>query len=96
MRLSIILPTLNEAEGIAAALAPLQPLRRAGHEVIVADGGSADGTPALAAPLADRVIAAPRGRAPGSHTRAARWSWVHLASAYLGSADPRHAPYPCA
>jgi rSAM/selenodomain-associated transferase 2 len=63
MRLSIILPTLNEAEGIAAALAPLQPLRRAGHEVIVADGGSADGTPALAAPLADRVIAAPRGRA---------------------------------
>ena len=63
MRLSIILPTLNEAEGIAAALAPLQALRRAGHEVIVADGGSADGTPALAAPLADRVIAAPRGRA---------------------------------
>lgn len=63
MRLSIILPTLNEAEGIAAALAPLQALRRAGHEVIVADGGSADATPALAAPLADRVIAASRGRA---------------------------------
>lgn len=63
MRLSIILPTLNEAEGIAAALAPLQALRRAGHEVIVADGGSADGTPSLATPLADRMIAAPRGRA---------------------------------
>jgi rSAM/selenodomain-associated transferase 2 len=31
--------------------------------VIVADGGSGDGTPQLAAPLADRVIAAPRGRA---------------------------------
>jgi rSAM/selenodomain-associated transferase 2 len=29
----------------------------------VADGGSSDGTAALAAPLADRVIAAPRGRA---------------------------------
>ncbi len=63
MRLSIILPTLDEAAGITAALAPLQALRRAGHEVIVADGGSTDGTPALAAPLADRVIAAPRGRA---------------------------------
>lgn len=63
MRLSIILPTLDEAAGIAAALAPLQALRRAGHEVIVTDGGSADGTPALAAPWADRVLAAPRGRA---------------------------------
>ena len=63
MRLSIILPTLNESDGIADALATLQALRRAGHEVIVADGGSADGTPSLATPLADRVIAAPRGRA---------------------------------
>ncbi len=63
MRLSIILPTLDEAAGIAAALTPLQVLRRAGHEVIVADGGSRDGTPALAGPLADRVMLAPRGRA---------------------------------
>lgn len=63
MRLSIILPTLDEAAGIAAALLPLQALRRAGHEVIVADGGSTDGTATRAMPLADRVIAAPRGRA---------------------------------
>jgi rSAM/selenodomain-associated transferase 2 len=63
MRLSIVVPTLNEAEGIAAALMPLQGLRTQGHELIVADGGSADATATLAAPLADRVIAAPRGRA---------------------------------
>ncbi len=63
MRLSIILPTLDEADAIVTALAPLQTLRRAGHEVVVVDGGSADATPALAAPLADRVIRAPRGRA---------------------------------
>ncbi len=63
MRLSIIVPTLDEAEGIAAALEPLQAPRAAGHELIVADGGSADATPALAAPLADQVIQAPRGRA---------------------------------
>ena len=62
-RISIIIPALNEAEGIAAALAPLQPLRARGHEVIVADGGSADGTPERALPLADRVISAERGRA---------------------------------
>ncbi|MFZ5484062.1 MAG: TIGR04283 family arsenosugar biosynthesis glycosyltransferase [Pseudomonadota bacterium] len=63
MRLSIILPTLDEAEGITACLAPLQGLRQAGHQVVVVDGGSRDGTPGLAAPLADRVLAAPRGRA---------------------------------
>ena len=63
MKLSIIVPALDEASGIAATLAALAPLRARGHEVIVADGGSADGTPALAAPHSDKVIAAPRGRA---------------------------------
>ena len=62
-RLSIIIPCLNEAAGIAATLAQLQPLRGRGAEVIVADGGSDDGSAGLAAPLADRVVAAPRGRA---------------------------------
>ena len=62
-RLSIVIPALDEAAGIGATLAALQPLRAAGHEVIVVDGGSRDGTPAAAQPLADRVLAAPRGRA---------------------------------
>lgn len=62
-RLSIILPLLNEAPGIAAALGALAPLRDAGAELIVVDGGSTDGTPALAGPLADRLLVAPRGRA---------------------------------
>jgi rSAM/selenodomain-associated transferase 2 len=61
--LSIIIPTLDEAAGIGATLAALQPLRAAGHEVIVVDGGSRDGTPDAARALADRVLAAPRGRA---------------------------------
>jgi rSAM/selenodomain-associated transferase 2 len=63
MRLSIVIPALDEAGALPATLAALAPLRARGHEVIVVDGGSKDGTPALAAPLADRVIAAPRGRA---------------------------------
>ena len=62
MRLSIIIPVLNEAETLAARLAALQALRAGGVEVIVVDGGSADDSPARAAPLADRVITAPRGR----------------------------------
>ena len=62
MKLSIIMPVLNEAAGIEAALAALAPLRARGAEVIVVDGGSSDGTAERARPLADRVIAAPRGR----------------------------------
>jgi len=70
-RISIIVPTLNEAEGIAAALAALAPLREQGHEVIVVDGGSGDGTPELARGAADRVVSAPRGRAGQMNAAAA-------------------------
>ncbi len=52
----------DESEVIAGALEWLQPLREAGHEVVVVDAGD-DGTTERAAPLADRVIRAPRGRA---------------------------------
>jgi rSAM/selenodomain-associated transferase 2 len=70
-RISVVVPALNEAQGIEACLAALAPLRARGHEVIVADGGSADGTARLAAPLADRVIRAPRGRAAQMNAGAA-------------------------
>ena len=71
MPLSIILPVLNKAAGIAETLAALQPLRARGCEVIVADGGSTDGSPELARPLADRVVASPRGRARQQNAGAA-------------------------
>jgi len=62
-RLTIIIPALNEARGIAATLQSLAGLRASGHELIVVDGGSADGTADLVRPLVDRVLAAPAGRA---------------------------------
>src|SRR3989338_3466196 len=62
-RISVIIPAMNEAALITKVLLALAPLRHRGHEVIVVDGGSSDGTPALAAPLADRVLYAPKGRA---------------------------------
>lgn len=61
--LSIVVPALDEAAGIGRSLALLAPLRARGCEVIVVDGGSRDGTMLLAAPLADRVLVASRGRA---------------------------------
>ena len=61
--LSIVVPVLDEAEGIVATLASLAPLRARGAELIVVDGGSRDATVARAQALADRVIEGPRGRA---------------------------------
>jgi rSAM/selenodomain-associated transferase 2 len=70
--LSIIVPCLNEAQGIAGTLTALAPLRARGAEVVVVDGGSADDTAGRAAALADLVIAAPRGRAEQMNAGAAR------------------------
>jgi len=71
MRLSIIVPALDESATITATLAALQPLRAQGHEVIVADGGSRDATLLIARLLADRTFVAPRGRATQMNAGAA-------------------------
>jgi rSAM/selenodomain-associated transferase 2 len=63
MRLSLVMPVLNEAAGLPGTLAALQGLRARGVELVVADGGSTDGSEEQARVGADRVIAAPRGRA---------------------------------
>ncbi len=62
-RLTIVVPVLNEAAGIAESLQALAPLRAHGVEVIVVDGGSSDGTAASCSARADAVLSAPRGRA---------------------------------
>lgn len=69
--LSIIIPVLNEADHIVAALQALAPLRARGAEIVVVDGGSADDTPLLAGPLADRVLVSARGRATQMNAGAA-------------------------
>ncbi len=60
---TIIIPTLNEASEIEQCLRALQALREQGYEVIVADGGSTDGTPKIAEGLCDRVVSSGAGRA---------------------------------
>ena len=56
------MPVLNEAPVVVQTLLAVQPLREAGHEVIVVDGGSDDDTITLANPYADKIIQGPRGR----------------------------------
>jgi len=63
MTVSIVIPALNEAASIRETLTPLQAFRRQGHEIIVVDGGSRDGTIAVATPLCDRLLESTPGRA---------------------------------
>lgn len=69
--LSVIVPVLDEAPQIVLRLKMLQALRTNGVELVVADGGSSDGTAQLATGLADQVIAAARGRASQMNAGAA-------------------------
>lgn len=71
---SIIIPCLNEADGIATTLETLQPLRARGVEVLVVDGGSSDDTVERALGRADHVIKAERGRARQMNAGAAQAS----------------------
>lgn len=59
--ISVIIPTLNEADSIAATLRAIFALAP-GTEVIVADGGSTDGTARAATAEGARVVQAARGR----------------------------------
>jgi rSAM/selenodomain-associated transferase 2 len=79
MQLAVVIPTLNEAQtlplllGNLGALEPLVAL-----DIVVADGGSTDGTVACALAAGVRVVPAPRGRARqlNEGARAARGEWL--------------------
>jgi glycosyltransferase involved in cell wall biosynthesis len=88
-RVSVVIPCLNEAETIeecvTRALAGLQAGELSG-EVIVADNGSDDGSPELAAAAGARVVHEPRrgyGSAYLAGFHAARGEYVVMADADL-------------
>lgn len=62
VKISVIIPVLNEQAGIVGALQRLAPMRARKSEIIVVDGGSTDDTVVLALGHADRVMTAPQGR----------------------------------
>ena len=73
--LTVVMPVLNEASGMAAALAALAPLVNNGAQVVVADGGSTDATTAIAAAArspAITVVHCGKGRAVQMNAGAAQ------------------------
>jgi rSAM/selenodomain-associated transferase 2 len=63
LRLSVIIPALNEEGTIGATIEALHAACPAGCEILVVDGGSTDATVAVARGAGARVLAGPRGRA---------------------------------
>jgi len=63
MKVSIVIPTLNEATGIVASLQTMQVWREKCIELILVDGGSTDTTVELAKPWVDLIVASKPGRA---------------------------------
>jgi rSAM/selenodomain-associated transferase 2 len=90
-RLSIIMPVLDEGEGIAEALDALAELRALGVEIIVVDGGSRDATVQRARLRADHVLSAARGRALQMNAGAAKASGDVLLFLHADTRLPREA-----
>lgn len=63
MKLSIVVPVFNEADELPRLFRSLLPLVRQGWEVVIADGGSEDGSANIAAIAGFTVVQSNRGRA---------------------------------
>lgn len=91
MKFSIVIPVLNEVARLQEQLQRLQPVRRQGHELIVVDGGSDDGSVALAGPLVDRLVHSDRGRARQMNIAAASADGDVLVFLHCDTELPAHA-----
>jgi rSAM/selenodomain-associated transferase 2 len=74
MRLSVVIPALNAAATLGPCLAALH----GADEIVVVDGGSSDGTAALAERSGARLVRSPRGRGAqlAAGAAAARGDWL--------------------
>ena len=92
MRISVVIPALNEGQTIGSVLAAIP--RQAELEILVVDGGSVDGTKEVAQASGARVIAEPRrgyGRACAAGVAAALGEVLVFMDAD-GADDPRYLP----
>jgi rSAM/selenodomain-associated transferase 2 len=91
MKLSIVLPVLNEAQQLPQVLECLRPVRDRGVEVIIVDGGSEDGTLAIAARAGARLVSSPKGRARQMNTGARIAAGDVLLFLHVDTVLPEHA-----
>jgi rSAM/selenodomain-associated transferase 2 len=80
VKLSIVIPVLDDAPALTRLLEQIRALWANDVEVLVVDGGSRDGSAAVAARCGATLLTAPRGRARQLATgvAAARGDWLWL------------------
>ena len=87
LKLSIIIPTLDDGAALRPLLRQLQGARHAGHELILVDGGSRDDTCEMASSWVDRLLQSPPGRARqmnlGAEAAQGDWLWFLHADSRL-------------
>jgi len=87
-RLSVIIPALNEGRALPSLLTALSSLHAAGAEVVVADGGSSDGSQDYARAHADQLVVSEPGRARQMNAGAAVASGSRLWFLHADSLPP--------
>jgi rSAM/selenodomain-associated transferase 2 len=63
MSLSFIIPVYNEADSLVPLMTQISRLEHAGHEVIVVDGGSTDGSREQLGAVCQKIVSVGKGRA---------------------------------
>lgn len=91
MKLSVIVPMLNEAAQLPALAGQLRELQAQGAQVLLVDGGSNDGSSELATSLGLQVISSPAGRAAQMNAGAAHTSGDSLLFLHADTVLPRGA-----
>jgi len=61
-KITIIIPVLNDVDALKILLPQLQPCREQGHELLVIDAGSSDGSIPFSRNLVDRILMTGVGR----------------------------------
>lgn len=92
MRLSVIIPTLNEASTISGLLTYLCTIQDPDLEIIVVDGDSIDATVSLASMFPIQLITAPQGRAVQMNTGAQHATGNALFFLHADCKPPRNFP----
>ncbi|HKK15708.1 MAG TPA: TIGR04283 family arsenosugar biosynthesis glycosyltransferase [Gammaproteobacteria bacterium] len=90
MKISIIVPVLNERERLGKLLDILQKTRSLGHEVVIVDGGSDDGSMDLSSGRVNICVTHPGGRAIQMNAGAALASGDILLFLHADTVLPEH------
>ena len=82
MRISVVIPVLNEEKRLPECLKALNNNREKPYEIIVADGGSTDSTKEIASAYGCVVLDNPKGHAAGGRNVGINSAWPNRCAVF--------------